>query len=72
MKRILYLFAAVSVFATIGSTAFPHHASAEASTKVQLSQTILPPSCYDTISTTGPTTDYISVWECEVQRPVTQ
>lgn len=69
MRRILYFIATIiSVLATANGTV-PSHASAEPSTTVTLKQTILPPNCYDTITVTDQTTDYIAVWDCEIQRP---
>lgn len=70
MKRFAYFTAAVISFMTISVGALPQTAIAqESSTNVTLSQTILPPACYDTVSVTETSTDYISVWECELQRP---
>lgn len=68
MKRFAYLFAAIASFVTISSAALPQTAAAEPSTEVTLTQSILPPSCYDTVTVNQGTTDYIAVWECETQR----
>lgn len=69
MRRVAYFTAALLSFITISSGAVPETVAAEPSTNVTLSQTILPPACYDTVTVTNGTTDYISVWECEIQRP---
>lgn len=42
---------------------------AEASSTTSFSQTILPPTCYDVVSVTGPTTDYIATFDCEYRQP---
>lgn len=68
MKRLLYLFAAMSTMTTIASTAMPQQVSAEPSTTVTVTQTILPPSCYDQVMVTEHSTDYIAVFNCDVQR----
>ncbi len=42
---------------------------AEAAANSSFSQTILPPSCYDVVSSAGPTIDYIATFECEYRTP---
>lgn len=69
MKRITYFFASFITVLAINTATVPRTASAEPSTTVTLTQTILPPSCYDTVTVTEHSTDYIAVWDCEIQRP---
>jgi hypothetical protein len=72
MKRFTHF--ALSLLSIVAMYALPAHASAEAAeppsnqTRVTLSQTILPPSCYDTVSNLSGTTDYIAVFDCPYQR----
>ncbi|MDQ3123937.1 MAG: hypothetical protein M3Q14_04630 [bacterium] len=42
---------------------------AEAAASSNFAQTILPPSCYDVVNSTGPTVDYIATFECEYRTP---
>lgn len=43
-------------------------AQALSDSRVTVSQQILTGTCYDTASQTQSGTDYIAVWECEIQR----
>lgn len=65
MKRILFILLSFMAL----SINFVMPAVAVASTKVAVSQVILPPSCYDYVSTFGGTTDYIATFDCEYRRP---
>ena len=70
MKRALLFSLSFALTVMIGIA--PVVATAEAASNsrtVNVSQRILPPDCFDTVSKTGPTTDYIAVFECEYQRP---
>ena len=70
MKKLNYLFA--SIIITLALSVLPSgQVSAEpdaSSVNVTVSQTILPPNCYDTVNVSGNSTDYIAVFECYYQR----
>ena len=73
MRRTLHILLSASLTAAFvllpgGSTAAAEGATKPTAT-VNVSQVILPPDCYDIVTTDGPTTDYIAVFDCEYRRP---
>ena len=68
MNRIKILFKIFTLALLLITFSFKQNVYASTpATPVNLKQVIKSPNCYDTVSETNTTVDYITVWNCEVQ-----
>lgn len=59
---------AVSISLIIAMLSSPSTAAQDQTQQIAVSQQILTGTCYDTVRTSKMSVDYISVWDCTIQR----